>query len=160
MLKQAEERIQGASAGRTIETAMSSQERALFALDKPKFKPSGRGRDAGLRGGFGRRDSKAKGRPTGGNRECWHCGSQTHIRTACHSWLNTPEGTKWAAKNLSKNHPRWGIPSEQMEGAWSAGNTPNLGVNSTTWLVDSRATSHMTWNRALFTTFEVIEPPI
>jgi hypothetical protein len=38
-------------------------------------------------------------------------------------------------------------------------NTPSLGVNPTTWLVDSRATSHMTWNRVLFTTFEVIEPP-
>jgi hypothetical protein len=166
MLKQAEERIQATSgAGRTTEIAMSTRERALFALDKPKFKPSGRGRDAGLRGGFGRRagagagDSRAKGRPTGGNRECWHCGSQTHIRTACPSWLNTPEGTKWAAKNPSKNHPRWGIPSGQVQGAWTVWNTPSLGVNPTTWLVDSGATSHMTWNRALFTTFEVIEPP-
>jgi hypothetical protein len=96
MLKQAEERIQAIS-GRTTETAMPTRERALFAFDKPKFKPSGQGRDAGLRGGFGRRtgdNSKAKGRPTGGNRECWHCGSQGHIRTACPSWLNTPEGTK------------------------------------------------------------------
>jgi hypothetical protein len=40
------------------------------------------------------------------------------------------------------------------------GIAPNFGVNPTIWLVDSRATSHMTWNRALFTTFEVIEPPI
>jgi hypothetical protein len=99
MLKQAEERIQATSgAGRTTEIAMSTRERALFALDKPKFKPSGQGRDASLRRGFGRcasaGDSKAKGRPTGSNRECWHCGSQTHIRTACPSWLNTPEGTK------------------------------------------------------------------
>jgi hypothetical protein len=74
MLKQAEERIQGASASRTIETAMSTQERALFALDRPRFKPSSQGRDAGLCRGFRRRasasNSKAKGKPTGGNREC------------------------------------------------------------------------------------------
>jgi hypothetical protein len=72
MLKQAEERIQNASASRTIETAMSTRERALFALDKPKFKLFGRGRDPGLRGGFGRRagDIRAKDKPTGGNREC------------------------------------------------------------------------------------------
>ena len=162
MLKQAKERIQGTSvASRITETAMSTRERALFALDKPRFKPSSRG---GLRGGFGRRagagDSRAKGKPTGGNRECWHCGSQTHIRTACPSWLNTPEGTKWAAKNPSKNHPRWGMPSGQTQGAWTAGNIPSFGISPTTWLVDSGATSHMTWNRALFITFEAIEPPI
>jgi hypothetical protein len=46
------------------------------------------------------------------------------------------------------------------EGAWTAVNILNLGVNSTTWLVDSGATSHMTWDRSLFTTFEVIEPPV
>ena len=163
MLKQAEERIQGPSASRTIETAMSTRDRALFALDKPKFKPSGRGRDPGHRGGFGRHagagDSRAKGKPTGGNRECWHCGSQTHIRTACPSWLNTSEGTKWAAKNPSKNHPRWGISSGQAEGVWTVVNTPSFCANPTIWLVDSGATSHMTWNRTLFTTFEAIEPP-
>jgi hypothetical protein len=52
------------------------------------------------------------------------------------------------------------MPIGQAEGAWPVRDTPNLGINPTTWLVDSRATSHMTWNRALFTTFEVIEPPI
>jgi hypothetical protein len=40
------------------------------------------------------------------------------------------------------------------------GIAPNFIVNPTIWLVDSRATPHMTWNRALFTTFKVIEPPI
>jgi hypothetical protein len=48
----------------------------------------------------------------------------------------------------------------QAEGAWPVRDTPNLGINPTTWLVDSRATSHITWNRTLFTTFEAIEPPI
>jgi hypothetical protein len=67
MLKQAKERIQGASASCTIETAMSTRERALFAFDKPKFKSSSQGRDAGLCRGFRRRDSRAKGKPTGGN---------------------------------------------------------------------------------------------
>jgi hypothetical protein len=52
------------------------------------------------------------------------------------------------------------MPIGQAEGAWPVGDTLNFGVNPTTWLVDSGATSHMTWNRALFTTFEVIEPPI
>jgi hypothetical protein len=73
MLKQAEERIQATSrAGCTTEIAMLTRERALFALDKPKFKPSGRGRDASLCRGFGRRasDSRAKGKPTSSNREC------------------------------------------------------------------------------------------
>ena len=35
-----------------------------------------------------------------------------------------------------------------------------MGGTPTTWLVDSGATSHMTWNRALFTKFTTIEPPI
>jgi hypothetical protein len=39
------------------------------------------------------------------------------------------------------------------------GIAPNFGVNPTIWLMDSRATSHMTWNCALFTTFKVIKPP-
>ena len=162
MLKQAKERIQATSrASRTTKTAMLTQEKALFALDKPKFKLSSQGRDTSLRKGFRRctSNSKAKGKPTSGNRECWHCSSQTHIKTTCYKWLNTLEGTKQVAKN-PKSNPKQGIPSKQIEGAQSARNTLNLSVNPTTQLVDSKATSHITWNRALFTTFKVIEPLI
>jgi hypothetical protein len=74
MLKQAKERIQGASASRTIEIAMSTRERALFALDRPRFKPSSQGRDASLCRGFRRctsaSNSRARGKPTSSNREC------------------------------------------------------------------------------------------
>jgi hypothetical protein len=52
------------------------------------------------------------------------------------------------------------MPTGSPEGAWTAGCTTNLGVNPQVWLVDSGATSHMTWNRDLFTTFLAIEPPI
>jgi hypothetical protein len=153
MLKQAEERIQSGGSPHT-ETAYQARDRALMASNKP-FRPampkiisSQRGR-----GGFGRHagDSRPRGKPTGGSRECWHCGSQNHIRTACPTWLNTPEGTKWAAKNPSKHH-RAG-----PEGAWLAEDTAI--INRQVWLVDSGATSHMTWNRDLFTTLLEIEPP-
>jgi hypothetical protein len=52
------------------------------------------------------------------------------------------------------------MPIGQAEGAWPVRDTPNFSVNPTTWLVDSRATSHMTWNCTLFTAFEAIKPPI
>jgi hypothetical protein len=81
MLKQAEERLQNASgASHTTKTAMATRDKALFALDstshlRPPERPKpksllGRGRDPGPGGGLGRRngESKARGKPTGGNR--------------------------------------------------------------------------------------------
>jgi hypothetical protein len=156
MLKQAEERIQSGSS--RTETAYHARDRALVAHEMPKMKASRRGR-----GGFGSRragDNRSHGKPTGGSRECWHCGSQGYIRTACPTWLNTPEGTKWAAKNPAKHHPKATMPTGSSEGAWTAGSTTNLSINSRTWLVDSGATSHMTWNLDLFTTFLEMNPPI
>jgi hypothetical protein len=46
------------------------------------------------------------------------------------------------------------------EGAWTVGHTTNFGANPQVWLVDSGATSHVTWDRGLFTSFLTIEPPI
>ena len=164
MLKQAEERIQ-AMGGGARESAYHARDRALMARDrKPEMPKTGsprRGR-AGL-SGFGRRagDSRSRGKPTGGSRECWHCGSQSHIRTACPTWLlNTPEGTKWAAKNPAKYRSRATMSAESSEGAWTVGHTTTSSANPRSWLVDSGATSHMTWDRGLFTTFVATEPPI
>ena len=157
MLKQAEERIQSVGGSSHTDTAYQARDRALMASNKharpvmPKIIPSRQGR-----GGFGRQagNSRPYGKPTGGSRECWHCGSQSHIRTACPTWLNTPEGTKWAAKNPAKHHRPAAGPAE---GAWLAEDTAI--INRQVWLVDSGATSHMTWNRDLFTTFLEIETP-
>jgi hypothetical protein len=86
MLKQAEERIQSLDRSpRTTEIDYQARDRALMASDKParpampKSIPSRRGR-----GGFSRHagDGRPRGKPTGSSRECWHCDSQGHIRTA------------------------------------------------------------------------------
>jgi gag-polypeptide of LTR copia-type len=156
MLKQAEERIQATSGERSYTTELAHNARERPLSEKPRAKLAGRGR-----GSFGRRagDNRPRGRPTGGNRECWHCGSQSHIRTACPAWLSTPEGTKWAAKNPAKQ-PRLGAGPGLAEGAWTVGSAiSTITTNSRIWLVDSGATAHMTWDRSLFTTFTAIEPP-
>jgi hypothetical protein len=168
MLKQAEERIQATSRSPRTETVYYARDRASMAQDRSvrtdmsNTSRRGRGGFGGRRTGDNRSygkptgDNRSYGKPTGGNRECWHCGSQSHIRTACPAWLNTQEGTKWAAKNPAKQRWKQATTPGPTEGAWTAGIT----INPQTWLVDSGATSHMTWNRDLFTTFLVIEPPI
>jgi gag-polypeptide of LTR copia-type len=157
MLKQAEERIQSASGTtRATEIALFAQDqhvkagKALFTKKVTGRAYSSRNTSAG----------KPRGKPTGSSKECWHCGSQNHIRTACPEWLGTPEGTKWAAKNPMKHRSKSSMATGLPEGAWTVGNAPSSSVNPKIWLVDSGATSHMTWDRALFTTFTVIEPPI
>lgn len=144
MLKQAEERILGTdNAAGAIETSLftrgtsndwgrNSALRKLFpkSKDRPKSNP---------------RNWKPRGNPTRGNKECWHCGSQTHIRTSCPDWLRTPEGTKWAAKNPSKSSSSGSNKSLGGQGPghglWLVGASAELGPNSTAWLVDSGASS-------------------
>ena len=33
------------------------------------------------------------------SRSCAHCHKENHVRERCFLWLDTPDGTKWAAKN-------------------------------------------------------------
>ncbi|KAI0991499.1 hypothetical protein K3495_g16688, partial [Podosphaera aphanis] len=35
-------------------------------------------------------------------KKCAHCNRSGHIREACFHWIETPDGTKWAAKNPEK----------------------------------------------------------
>ena len=37
-----------------------------------------------------------------GNKRCAHCKRRGHIRESCFLWLETPDGSKWAAKNPQK----------------------------------------------------------
>jgi hypothetical protein len=95
-LKQAEERIA------TSDEAAALMNVALVAHGTSNPFGENSKKDAG----------KPRGKPTGGDRECWHYGSQDHIRTSCSNWLETPEGTKWAAKNPSKASK---VPKEEKE---------------------------------------------
>ena len=37
-----------------------------------------------------------------GPKRCAHCNRKGHVRESCFVWLETPDGTKWAAKNPKK----------------------------------------------------------
>lgn len=41
-------------------------------------------------------------RPNGKGKTCAHCKRNGHLRESCFLWLETPDGTKWAAKNPEK----------------------------------------------------------
>jgi hypothetical protein len=141
-LKQAEERIA------TLDEAVALMNAALVAHGTSNPFGENSKKDAG----------KPRGKPTGGDRECWHCGSQDHIRTSCSDWLETPEGTKWAAKNPSKASkvPKEKEKEKEKAQLFLAG--LDLGPKSSTWLVDSGATSHMSWDASLFTNIQKLDP--
>ena len=132
MMKQAEERISGSdNAALLMESALlahgtsnpnpfGNRASAPKASRKPVFRKNTWNASSG----------RPRGNPTGGNKECWHCGSQTHIRTSCPAWLSSSEGTKWTAKNPFKN-PKGNRPLGLGQGLWLAGKGAEFGPNST-----------------------------
>jgi hypothetical protein len=161
MLKQAEERITGFdNAARMTESALLAHSTSNPWGKSPTASNASRKPFPALRGrkNAWNTSGRPRGNPSGSNRECWHCGSHTHIRTSCPAWLSsTPDGTKWVAKNPSKssNQRYSNRPSGQEQGdsLWLAGKGAGRGPSSTAWIVDSGASSHMSWDRTLFTEF-------
>jgi hypothetical protein len=81
MLKQTEERIIGTdNAARAIETSLFTRGTSnVWGRNSASRKPFPKSKD---RPKSNPRNWKPRGNPTRGNKECWHCGSQTHIQTS------------------------------------------------------------------------------
>lgn len=47
-------------------------------------------------------NGSTKSPDTSEKKQCAYCKRSGHIREACFKWLNTPDGSKWAAKNPEK----------------------------------------------------------
>ncbi|KAI0991883.1 hypothetical protein K3495_g16304, partial [Podosphaera aphanis] len=59
-------------------------------------------------------------------KKCAHCNRSGHIREACFHWIETPDGTKWAAKNPEKAAKVRKL-REQMKNRWGKGKSKGKG---------------------------------
>ncbi|KAI0993753.1 hypothetical protein K3495_g14431 [Podosphaera aphanis] len=110
---------------------------------------------------------------------CAHSKRKGHVRESCFSWIDTPDGTKWAAKNPQKaakvikkreeyKERRSQIGSSNHaqvldEGLWLMGESISplsSGESSNDVILDTGAIHHVFYNLSAFTSFSPIQKSI
>ncbi|KAI0994247.1 hypothetical protein K3495_g13935 [Podosphaera aphanis] len=106
------------------------------------------------------------GNVTADERTCAYCHSKKHIRETCFLWLETPDGTKWVAKNLvkaakaqklkekfgSKPEPKSKEAEIFTDGAWFVGSpVSSFAENNQDIVLDTGACHHVFYDLSLFT---------
>lgn len=128
-------------------------ENALLGHHKYKGEYSS-GRNRGGRGGRGGRPSRGRGRSwrgrsSGEQRErlsCWTCGSKEHLKRNC------PDKEK--SKNDGKDKKETSnVTEEQAETAVMIADEATVADSSEQWVVDTGATSHMTFSKSDFVSY-------
>lgn len=111
--------------------------------------------------------------PEKGKRTCAYCGRKNHIRDTCFEWLDTHEGSKWAAKNPAKASKALKLKNlygknkalldrkgdEESAGTWIIEEDYAFysGPNSEDVIFDTGATRHIFHDKSLFTSISPIK---
>ena len=151
---------------------LEESKRRLVVMNKPVETAlqtnEERNTSAGRRRGRKKKKDKGKDKP-----QCWHCKSESHLRTKCQSWLrDTDEGREYAAEHPESGKARTGpLPTPGAKGnlsperaevvaepcrevCWEAIKSPRY---RTDWIVDLGATRHMTPNRKAFIEYSTVK---
>lgn len=111
--------------------------------------------------------------PDENKKSCAYCGRKNHIRDSCFEWLDTVEGSKWAAKNPSKASKAMKLKSMygrnkkidkkiEEEGAWVFEQDYAFysGPKSADVIFDTGATRHIFHDKSLFTSISPIKKSV
>ncbi|KAF5177713.1 hypothetical protein FRX31_032700 [Thalictrum thalictroides] len=111
-------------------------------------------------------------------KKCAYCHRSNHIRETCFLWIDTPDGSKWAAKNpekaakVRKLKEKYGNPLKEnkssspdnceQDGAWVIEDVSYSQINSnySTIILDTGATHHIFCDKSFFTSISPIKKSV